>query len=290
MAIIKTLKDKLGNIIYPQTLIKSVYDEDGKTLDTLMAGKVSNTRKVNGKTLATDVTLTASDVGAVSAVASATAGNIPTLTADGQLVDSGKKADELGGAFVVTQTNTYDGTTWTTVTDKTYNEIKAAHEAGKEIRLTIVEIYSDTYKTTAMCDLMCIENDGTMRFSPVQPYVSTNSFQTFTLSNSDNWEEFYGSLVPPAANENAGTILMVKYGEVGGNYWDVVIPPFLKEVSSTTENHIPAFDANGQLVDSGKSVSDLSSGSTVSQRVYSGTSTPSSSLGSDGDIYIKYSV
>lgn len=44
--IIKTLKDKLGNIIYPQTREKAVYADDNTRLDNKLAGMISS---INGK-------------------------------------------------------------------------------------------------------------------------------------------------------------------------------------------------------------------------------------------------
>lgn len=259
MAIIKTLKDKLGNIIYPQTLVKSVYDEDGKTLDTLMAGKVSNTRKVNGKTLTTDITLTASDIGAVSAVTSATEGNIPTLTADGQLQDSGKKVDELGGAFVVTLTTSYteDGDAQNSA-DKTYAEIKAAYEAGKEIKLKIDDVTGSIYFGFDGID----GDNGPMWFSGavhsnMDNVLKLGDYMGLALSSNDQWKMFYKELLPEVAPSNDGYFLQAVGRSSGAGYWVAVDPPFLKTVDSTTENHMPAFDANGQLVDSGKALDDL---------------------------------
>lgn len=43
MAIIKRLKDTLGNIIYPQTVTKAVYDENNNALDDLLNDKVGKT-------------------------------------------------------------------------------------------------------------------------------------------------------------------------------------------------------------------------------------------------------
>lgn len=69
--------------------------------------------------------------GKISKVTPAAAGNLPTLTADGQLTDSGKKADEINSLFIITLT--MNNETGTITADKTYNEMKTAYEAGKEL-------------------------------------------------------------------------------------------------------------------------------------------------------------
>lgn len=69
--------------------------------------------------------------GKVGKVTPAAAGNLPTLTADGQLTDSGKKADEINSLFIITLT--MNNETGTITADKTYNEMKTAYEAGKEL-------------------------------------------------------------------------------------------------------------------------------------------------------------
>lgn len=89
---------------------------------------------VNGKSGA--VTLTAEDVDGISKVASATANNIPTLTSEGQLQDSGKTVDDLIDVFIVNLTHVIlDGTVERYTSDKTFAEILAAHTAGKVVQL-----------------------------------------------------------------------------------------------------------------------------------------------------------
>lgn len=52
MGLIKQLKDKLGNLIYPQTLTKAVYDESGNRLDNTLA--TLNTNLTNKTTYSTN--------------------------------------------------------------------------------------------------------------------------------------------------------------------------------------------------------------------------------------------
>lgn len=58
MAIVKTLKDRAGNVIYPQTRIEAAYDTEGRNLSEAIDAKIST-------------------------VPSPTAGNIPVLNAGG---------------------------------------------------------------------------------------------------------------------------------------------------------------------------------------------------------------
>ena len=81
---------------------------------------------VNNKTGA--VTLSATDVGAITKVSPSTEGNLPILTTSGELTDSGKKISDIGGGvFLVTVT---DDEASGYSADKTFIEIKNAYDAG----------------------------------------------------------------------------------------------------------------------------------------------------------------
>ena len=117
--------------------------------------------------------------GKIAKVSPATAGNIPTLTADGQLVDSGKKADDLGGTFIVTLTSS--GTSYTA--DKTFTEIKAANDAGNSVKCKY---------GTKIYDLVNIQS--------AQANIAIFTFISTTLSEcvrctNDNWTVATYSLV-----------------------------------------------------------------------------------------------
>lgn len=75
MATIKTLKDTAGNIIYPQTRVEAVYDSTGRTWGEAIESKIDK-------------------------VTTPTAGNIPKLTSDGQLEDSGRSIYQCGISYV----------------------------------------------------------------------------------------------------------------------------------------------------------------------------------------------
>lgn len=86
---------------------------------------------VNDKTGA--VTLSATDVGAITKVSPSTEGNLPILTTSGELTDSGKKISDIGGGvFLVTVT---DDEASGYNADKTFIEIKNAYDAGVVVLL-----------------------------------------------------------------------------------------------------------------------------------------------------------
>lgn len=47
-SVIDNLKDKSGNILYPRTLVKAVYDDDGTRLDSLLNQKDNISNKISG--------------------------------------------------------------------------------------------------------------------------------------------------------------------------------------------------------------------------------------------------
>lgn len=153
MAIVKTLKDRSGNVIYPQTRIEAVYDTEGRNLSEAIDAKISTVSSPtagnipvlnagggiddSGKSLSDlgdmlkatyDPQGKAQDIFAyadskadakISKVSSPTAGNIPILTADGQIADSGKNG--YGNADIITASNLSVPTSaWTS--DTTYEE------------------------------------------------------------------------------------------------------------------------------------------------------------------------
>ena len=91
MAIIDSLKNKNGDIIYPKTLEKAIYDNDGVRLDNKLTSKVD---KEPGKSLIAD-----SEIDRLSTVVNQT-----TLPADGG------NADTVGGYSIVITTEELKGT------------------------------------------------------------------------------------------------------------------------------------------------------------------------------------
>lgn len=171
--------------------------------------------------------------GKIDKVTSATEGNIPTLTADGQLQDSGKTIDELGGAFIIT----YDRTTNTA--DKTYDEMEAAYNAGKELilRYDYPGFVENDLKLSYVFKKSYSTNGYGFRFSGGSkesdggsfPYMIA-SFRKSSDFPSGKWG-FYSSATLPEVNENyAGAILMVN----GDGEWNAYDPPFAPKPTTIT--------------------------------------------------------
>lgn len=193
--------------------------------------KVPQTRKINNKSLDADITLSASDVGAIAKVSSSTEGNLPILTTSGELTDSGKQISDIGIIAVFNST--------------TYEEIKEAYENSTPVICFYDSILTTGGKVEYRLHAL---TDETAIFVGMESAYSDLTVDFLLCSSSSEWTVDYAHLLPAAQTTHKGYILAVN--NVGD--WQITAPPFLNTVSNTTENHIPAFDANGQLVDSGK--------------------------------------
>ena len=131
--------------------------------------------------------------GKVSTVSGATAGNVPTLTEDGQIQDSGKSIDDLGKKdFVVTFSGNAPGPY---SCDKTYAEISAAVESGKNVYgkynygvgdavlplNSVVTVPNNTFVFVALCVYIGF---GRMWFS-VDSAGAVQGFVSYQLTPSD---------------------------------------------------------------------------------------------------------
>lgn len=94
MAKIDSLKNKNGDIIYPKTLEKAIYDNDGVRLDNKLTSKVD---KEPGKSLIAD-----SEIDRLATVKNQT---MPT-----KLPADGGNADTVGGYSIVITTEELKGT------------------------------------------------------------------------------------------------------------------------------------------------------------------------------------
>lgn len=169
----------------------------------------------------------------ITKVSPATEGNIPTLTADGQLVDSGKKAEDMGGAFVIT----YDLTTNTS--DKTYDEIEAAYTAGKEMTLKIDHPGFAEYelKLSYVSKKSYSTNGYGFEFSGgskrsdggALPYMIASFGKSSDYING-NWHFQSSATLPQVGEYYAGSILLVN----GDGEWDVADPPFAPAPTTIT--------------------------------------------------------
>lgn len=74
MAVIKTLKDKLGNILYPQTRTTAVFDGQDRVLENVLAGKEDTSNKAS--TITNDATKYPSAAAIYNYIASGNAGGV----------------------------------------------------------------------------------------------------------------------------------------------------------------------------------------------------------------------
>lgn len=159
---------------------------------------------VNNKTGA--VALTASDVGAIAKVSPATEGNIPVLTTSGELTDSGKNISDIGIIAV------FDSTT--------YEEIKEAYENNTPVicfyNANLTAGGKVEYRLHALTDETAI-------FVGMESVYPDLTVDFLLCSSSSEWTVDYAYLLPAAATEHKGDILMVN--DVGD--WQITDPPFL---------------------------------------------------------------
>lgn len=158
---------------------------------------------VNNKTGA--VELTASDVGAIAKVSSATEGNLPVLTTSGELTDSGKNISDIGIIAV------FDSTT--------YEEIKEAYESSTPVicfyNANLTAGGKVEYRLHALTDETAI-------FVGMESAYSDLTVDFLLCSSSSEWTVEYAHLLPAAVTAHKGDILMVN--DVGD--WQVTAPPF----------------------------------------------------------------
>lgn len=159
---------------------------------------------VNNKTGA--VALTASDVGAIAKVSSATEGNLPVLTTNGELTDSGKNISDIGIIAV------FDSTT--------YEEIREAYENNTPVICFYDSILSTIDKVEYRLHAL---TDETAIFVGMESAYPDLTVDFLLCSSSSEWTVDYAHLLPSVATANKGDVLMVS--DVGD--WQITAPPFL---------------------------------------------------------------
>lgn len=158
---------------------------------------------VNNKTGA--VTLTASDVGAITKVSSSTEGNLPILTTSGELMDSGKQISEIGIIAVFNST--------------TYEEIKEAYENSTPVICFYDSILTTGNKVEYRLHAL---TDETAIFVGMESVYSDLTVDFLLCSSSSEWTVDYAYLLPAAQTTHNGYILAVN--EAGN--WQITDPPF----------------------------------------------------------------
>ena len=147
--------------------------------------------------------------GKISKVTPAAAGNLPTLTADGQLADSGKKLDDLGGdgAFIAVYNST------------TYEEIKEAYESSTPVICFYDSILTAGGKVEYRLHAL---TDETAIFVGMESAYSDLTVDFLLCSSSSEWTVDYAHLLPEAHASHKGYILVVN--DAGD--WKITDPPF----------------------------------------------------------------
>ena len=154
----------------------------------------------------------------ITKVSPATEGNIPTLTADGQLVDSGKKPSDLGGgsgAFIAT----YDSTT--------YEEIKEAYEANTPV----VCFYNANVTATTKVEyrLHAITEEQAV-FVGMESAYSDLRVDFLLCSSDSEWTVDFAFLLPAPLTTHKGYILAVN----DSGEWEITDPPFAPAPATIT--------------------------------------------------------
>lgn len=175
-------------------------------VQTLQDTYVPNTRKINNKALNADITLSASDVGAIAKVSSSTEGNLPIFTTSGELTDSGKKISDVGIIAVYNST--------------TYEEIKEAYESSTPVICFYDSILVTGNKVEYRLHAL---TDETAIFVGMESAYSDLTVDFLLCSSSSEWTVDYAHLLPSAQIAHKGDILAVN--DVGD--WQITAPPFL---------------------------------------------------------------
>lgn len=171
-------------------MLKATYDPQGKAQDIFAYAD----SKADAK---------------ISKVSSPTAGNIPILTADGQIADSGKNAEEVGGSDLPEVTESDAGKTLVVGSDgnwgagevagnvfiakygvTTAEELEAAYQAGKAIFVTGM--------TAVECEI---------DFGEVLPLTNREAEYIFVFQGCDNSARKFSCACTPDSPAWGGGVL-----------------------------------------------------------------------------------
>ena len=227
----KRISDGVASYYASFSLLESVDEEsishvlydvsdDGVTYVNEYENIVPNSRKINNKLLSSDITLTASDVGAQEPLVSGT--NIKTIN-NNSILGSGNIDIQDGGAFIATFTYDDQNETWSC--DKTAQQIYEAYQANKSI--IAVSTYSDDvgiifYLDTIRHYYVEEEEHIYIRFIPQQ---HTDGGSNATIHNltlelyQDGWVERTYNEVEAVTNTygiSSSSYIITDDGERGG--------------------------------------------------------------------------
>lgn len=200
-------------------------------LATLQDTYVPNTRKINNKALDADITLTASDVGALESTYK------PTFVVNVRTTSTGLSAN------------------------KTFEEITNAYNSGYDVYCMFANLY--------LIHLKLITSNGIQFSSSIfsgNHLQNKVSWYTLTVSSSNEWH--YQSddnvIIPTATSQltnDSGFLTSAPVTSVNNKTGAVALTASdvgaIAKVSPATEGNIPVLTTSGELTDSGKNISDI---------------------------------
>ena len=200
-------------------------------LATLQDTYVPNTRKINNKALDADITLTASDVGALESTYK------PTFVVNVRTTSTGLSAD------------------------KTFEEITNAYNSGYDVYCMFAGLYLIHLKLITYNDIQF--SSSIFSGNHLQNKVS---WYTLTVSSSNKWH--YQSddnvIIPTATSQltnDSGFLTSAPVTSVNNKTGAVALTASdvgaIAKVSPATEGNIPVLTTSGELTDSGKNISDV---------------------------------
>lgn len=264
---IKWLKDKLGVKFFPITHIKAVRDDQDVDLETLLEGKQdtlvsgTNIKTINNQSLLGEgnISISGGSSGGDTNIIEVVKVNGTALTPD-----SNKAVD-----VTVPTESTVSGWGFTknagTITGVTGSNGLTGSGSSGSVTISHAAPATAPIKTTSAVYPITIDQYGHITAAdtavtiPAAPgTLNTNNTTAQTVSNSEAL---------------SGTINLHKVAKTG-TYSDLIGAPTIP----TVPTNVSAFTNDANYISSNNVVT-----------VYSGSSAPSSSLGSNGDIYIKTS-
>lgn len=270
---IEGLQGDVGTLKTDMTTVKGA-------VTTLQNTYVPNTRKINGKALSADVTLTASDVNALPSTT-----KIPTKTSDldndSGFITSAPVTSVNSKTGAVTLGASDVGALPTTGGTLTGNLKVGSANIGTNgyLQGTWLQGTAVNHLTTTATKIAVQDSSGWIYHRTASEILSDIS--AVPTSRTINGKALTTDITLTSTDLGMGDTSNIIYGEDAVN-----IEATTPINADTLENHPASYFATASSVtDLTSSVTNLASGI---RAIYVGTADPASSLGTDGDIYIKY--
>lgn len=270
VAVTNTLYTELGIVIKDQRGIEAEKTSNKSTTKvwntiggiTDISGYVETTRTVNGKALSSNITLTASDVGALPST-TAIPSKTSDLTNDSGFIRSGESESISGTKTFVTHGATFTSGATLTIS----NSSRILLDNQTDFSLILLDDLS------SLQDALDAKQDGLVSGTSIKTINNTSLLGSGDISITvpTNVSAFTNDAGYLTAHQNIKTVN--NQSLVGTGNVTISTPP-----SVTTSD-------NGKVM---KVVNGAWSAASTAT-IYSGSSAPSSSTGSNGDIYIQTS-